>query len=107
MPRAAFATLHYFAHGYGSGPGAIAGVKGSFRAPPREEELVSSITAMTLASSNPIILVDGMLTRHRFINEVHELIEQLRIPVFVTPIGKVLVNEQSDCFGRFYAGVMS
>ncbi|KAK5995784.1 Pyruvate decarboxylase [Cladobotryum mycophilum] len=70
----------------------------------RENYVVDVVLKYLRAAKYPIILVDGCAIRHRVLDEVHELIEKTKLPVFVAPMGKGAVNEEHSSFGGVYAG---
>ncbi|KAK7428677.1 hypothetical protein QQZ08_004771 [Neonectria magnoliae] len=69
-----------------------------------EDFVVSEVLKNLKAAKNPIILVDACAIRHRVVDEVHELVEKTRLPVFVTPMGKGAINEDHSNYGGVYAG---
>lgn len=72
--------------------------------PDKEAYVVDVILKYLHAAKNPIILVDACAIRHRVLEETHDLIDKLGIPVFVTPMGKGAVNETHANYGGVYAG---
>jgi pyruvate decarboxylase len=72
--------------------------------PAREDYVVSVVLKYLHEAKNPIILVDACAIRHRVLEEVHDLIDKTKLPVFVTPMGKGAVNETHPSFGGVYAG---
>lgn len=72
--------------------------------PDKEAYVVNVILKYLLAANNPIILVDACAIRHRVLKEVHDLIDKIGLPVFVTPMGKGAVNETHRNYGGVYAG---
>jgi pyruvate decarboxylase len=72
--------------------------------PAREDYVVEVVLKYLLAAKNPIILVDACAIRHRVLEEVHDLVEKTKLPVFVTPMGKGAVNETHPNYGGVYAG---
>ncbi|KAI2602948.1 pyruvate decarboxylase [Hypoxylon fragiforme] len=73
----------------------------------RENYVVEVILKYLHAAERPVILVDACAIRHRVLNEVHDLIEKTKLPVFVTPMGKGAINETHPSFGGVYAGSAS
>jgi pyruvate decarboxylase len=67
--------------------------------PDKEDYVVDVVLKYLHAAKNPVILVDACAIRHRVLNEVHELVEQSGLPVFVTPMGKSAVNETLPNYG--------
>ena len=67
--------------------------------PEKEDYVVDVVLKYLHAAKNPVILVDACAIRHRVLDEVHELIQQSELPVFVTPMGKGAVNETLPNFG--------
>lgn len=70
----------------------------------REDYCVDVVLKYLHEAKSPIILVDACAIRHRVLDEVHDLISKLNIPVFVTPMGKGAVNETERNYGGVYAG---
>ena len=70
----------------------------------KEDYVVGVIEKYIYAAKNPIILVDACAIRHRVLEEVHDLINKTKLPVFVTPMGKGAVNETHPQYGGVYAG---
>lgn len=73
----------------------------------RENYVVDVVLKYLHAAKKPIILVDGCAIRHRVLDEVHDLIEKTKLPVFVAPMGKGAVNEHHPSYGGVYAGTAS
>jgi pyruvate decarboxylase len=72
--------------------------------PDREDYVVDVILKYLHEAKSPVILVDACAVRHRVLDEVHDLMERTKIPVFVTPMGKSAVNENHPSYGGVYAG---
>ena len=73
--------------------------------PPDKEEYVTDEVLKDLyAAKKPIILVDACAVRHNVLDEVHDLVDKTKLPVFVTPMGKGAVNETIPTYGGVYAG---
>ncbi|KUJ10631.1 pyruvate decarboxylase-like protein [Mollisia scopiformis] len=70
----------------------------------REDYVVEVVLKYLQSAKNPIILIDACAIRHRVLEEVHDLIDKTKLPVFVTPMGKGAVNETHPSFGGVYAG---
>ncbi|CAK7207353.1 hypothetical protein SEUCBS139899_010163 [Sporothrix eucalyptigena] len=75
--------------------------------PESEDYVVDVVLKYLHAAKDPVILVDACAIRHRVLDEVHELIEKTKLPVFVTPMGKSAVNEEHSTYGGVYAGISS
>jgi pyruvate decarboxylase len=58
-------------------------------------------------AKNPVILADACSVRHRVVEEVHELLDKLQIPCFVTPMGKGAIDETNSHYGGVYVGQIS
>ncbi|KAF9770632.1 hypothetical protein IL306_011792 [Fusarium sp. DS 682] len=69
-----------------------------------EDFVVDEILKAMYAAQRPVILVDSCAIRHRVVEEVHQLIDKLDLPVFVTPMGKGAVNEDHPNYGGVFAG---
>ncbi|KAK6069440.1 pyruvate decarboxylase [Seiridium cupressi] len=70
----------------------------------REDYVVDVVLKYLHQAKNPVLLVDACAIRHRVLDEVHDLVEKTKIPVFVTPMGKGAINETHETFGGVYAG---
>lgn len=75
--------------------------------PEKEDYVVDVIMRSLRSAKNPLLLIDACAIRHRVLDEVHELIEKTKLPVFVTPMGKGAVNEHHATYGGVYAGAGS
>lgn len=75
--------------------------------PEREDYVVDVILKYLHGAKDPIILVDACAIRHRVLDEVHDLVEKTKLPVFVTPMGKGAINEEYETYGGVYAGASS
>jgi pyruvate decarboxylase len=72
--------------------------------PEKEDYVVDVVLKYLRAAKNPIILADACAIRHRVLNEVHDLVNKTKLPVFVTPMGKGAINEDHANYGGVYAG---
>lgn len=72
--------------------------------PEKEDYVVDVVLKYLRAAKSPVILVDACAIRHRVLEEVHDLVEKTKLPVFVTPMGKGAVNEDHPNYGGVYAG---
>ncbi|KAF5022768.1 hypothetical protein F66182_5183 [Fusarium sp. NRRL 66182] len=72
--------------------------------PGNEDFVVDEILKAMYAAKRPVILVDACAIRHRVVDEVHQLVDKLDLPVFVTPMGKGAVNEDHPNYGGVFAG---
>ncbi|GKU02523.1 pyruvate decarboxylase [Fusarium langsethiae] len=72
--------------------------------PGNEDFVVDEILKAMYAAKRPVILVDSCAIRHRVVEEVHQLVDKLDLPVFVTPMGKGAVNEDHPNYGGVFAG---
>lgn len=70
----------------------------------REDYVVDVVLKYLHAAKKPIMLVDACAIRHRVLPEVHALLNKLKIPVYVTPMGKGAVDETHANYGGVYAG---
>lgn len=75
--------------------------------PEREDYVVDVVLRYLHAAKNPVILVDACAIRHRVVDEVRDLVEKTKLPVFVTPMGKGALNEDIPSYGGVYAGIGS
>jgi pyruvate decarboxylase len=58
-------------------------------------------------ATNPVFLVDCLTARHQAVQEARELCELLEIPIFTTPMGKSIINEDHPRFCGVYNGSVS
>lgn len=72
--------------------------------PGNEDFVVDEVLKAMYAAKRPVILVDACAIRHRVVDEVHQLVDKLDLPVFVTPMGKGAVNEDHPNYGGVFAG---
>ncbi|OTB02390.1 hypothetical protein M426DRAFT_13535 [Hypoxylon sp. CI-4A] len=75
--------------------------------PDREDYVVDVILKYLHAAQKPVVLLDACSIRHRVLDEVHDLIEKTKLPVFVTPMGKSAIDETHPSYGGVYAGSAS
>ncbi|KAK4194098.1 thiamine diphosphate-binding protein [Triangularia verruculosa] len=75
--------------------------------PEKEDYVVDVVLRYLHAAKNPVILVDACAIRHRCLDEVRDLVDKTKLPVFVTPMGKGAINETSPSYGGVYAGTGS
>ena len=76
--------------------------------PPEKEDYVVDVVMKYLTGAkHPVILVDACAIRHRVLQEVHDLIDKSKLPVFVTPMAKGGVDESHPSYGGVYAGAGS
>ncbi|KFA61351.1 hypothetical protein S40285_05856, partial [Stachybotrys chlorohalonatus IBT 40285] len=75
--------------------------------PEAEDYVVDVVMKYLIGAKRPLVLVDACAIRHRVLDEVHDLIEKTKLPVFVTPMGKGAVNEEHPSYGGVYAGEAS
>lgn len=72
-----------------------------------ESEVIETVCQMVENAKNPVILVDACAARHNVKAETKELVDATQFPVFVTPMGKGVVDEQHPRFGGVYVGTLS
>jgi pyruvate decarboxylase len=72
-----------------------------------EAEVLSTILDLIYKAKNPVVLADACSIRHHVVAETHELLDKLRIPGFVTPMGKGAVDETNSQYGGVYIGEIS
>lgn len=58
-----------------------------------QNEVIDRILGMVSKASNPIVLVDACASRHDCKKEVKQLVETTQFPVYVTPMGKGMIDE--------------
>jgi pyruvate decarboxylase len=75
--------------------------------PEAEDYVVDVVMKYLTGAKRPLVLVDACAIRHRVLDEVHDLIEKTKLPVFVTPMGKGAVSEEQPSYGGVYAGEAS
>ncbi|QKX55636.1 uncharacterized protein TRUGW13939_02733 [Talaromyces rugulosus] len=72
-----------------------------------ETRAISDIIAKLEASNGAVIIVDGGANRSSWAPFVDPLVDALKVPVFVTCLGKGAVDESSPYFGGAYGGIDS
>ncbi|QIW95481.1 hypothetical protein AMS68_000999 [Peltaster fructicola] len=75
-----------------------------------EAELAVATNAILDAIYNakrPGMLVDTLVRQHDAIPELHDLLDELHIPVFTSVMGKSIVDESHPCFVGTYNGTIS
>jgi pyruvate decarboxylase len=72
-----------------------------------EGEVLNTILELIYKAKNPVVLADACSIRHHVVPEVHELLEKLKIPGFVTPMGKGAIDETHSQYGGVYIGEIS
>jgi pyruvate decarboxylase len=72
-----------------------------------ETRAISNIIAKLEASNGAAIIVDGGANRSSWAPFVDPLVDALKVPVFVTCLGKGAVDESSPYFGGAYGGIDS
>lgn len=74
----------------------------------KAEEYVLQVAQKHIADAkSAVILVDACAARHGCIQETHELIEKSGLPVFATPMGKTIVDEDHAQYGGIYVGSLT
>ncbi|TKY89645.1 hypothetical protein EX895_001430 [Sporisorium graminicola] len=69
------------------------------------EQYVLKVAQKHIADANSaVILVDACAARHGCIAETNELINKSGLPVFATPMGKAIVDEDHPQYGGIYVG---
>lgn len=72
-----------------------------------EDEVLDSIVEMMCKAKEPILLVDACASRHDVIKETIELARITQFPIFVTPMGKSVIDEHNPRFGGVYVGSLT
>lgn len=72
-----------------------------------EDYVVDVVMKYLRQAKKPVILVDACAIRHRVLDELHELVQKTKLPVFVTPMGRGAVNEGLPNYGGVFAGAGS
>lgn len=73
----------------------------------KENEVVEQILSHFYKATNPVIVADACVTRHRIEAETQELCQRTKFPLFVTPMGKGSVDEGLPQFGGVFTGSIS
>lgn len=73
----------------------------------RHESAALAIQDALLKSKNPGILVDGLTHRHGAVQEVRQLIDLLKIPVYCTNMGKTIIDDTHSSMVGLYNGLVS
>jgi pyruvate decarboxylase len=69
--------------------------------------VLEQILELIYKAKKPVAIADACSVRHGAIPEVHALLEKLKIPCFVTPMGKSAIDETSPYYGGVYVGQIS
>ena len=75
------------------------------RTPPPNDPVVEAFVLNEIvglvkeAGPDVVVLVDACAIRHDVREEVNDLINQTRFPVYAAPMGKTVVSEQHECYG--------
>ncbi|KAK3321956.1 thiamine diphosphate-binding protein [Apodospora peruviana] len=72
-----------------------------------EAKILAKIMAALSSAKAPILMVDGGAAINTWAEHVDPLVEALRIPFFVTLLGKGVANEQSSYYGGCFSGAGS
>ncbi len=75
--------------------------------PEAEAKVVSEIIKKLEEAKNPAIIFDGGAGRFDWTPRSDELVDALKVPFFVTTIGKGGVTEDNPLYGGAYAGLGS
>ncbi|GAC99677.1 pyruvate decarboxylase [Pseudozyma hubeiensis SY62] len=75
---------------------------------PDAEKYVLGVAEQHISSaSSAVILVDACAARHGCIDETNELVNKSGLPVFATPMGKTIVDEDHPQYGGIYVGSLT
>ncbi|SCV02966.1 LAME_0H06634g1_1 [Lachancea meyersii CBS 8951] len=72
-----------------------------------ENEFIDKVLSAIYKSENPAIIADACVSRHGLVEEMQQLVELTKFPVFCTPMGKGSVDEQHPRFGGTFLGSIS
>ncbi|KAK3376853.1 thiamine diphosphate-binding protein [Lasiosphaeria ovina] len=72
-----------------------------------EAKVVAEIVKLLESAKAPVLVVDGGAARQSWAEHVNPLVDALKIPVFVTVMGKGIVNEESPYYKGYYGGAGS
>lgn len=75
--------------------------------PEAELEALEEVEKSIAAAKNPIILVDACAYRHGAVEETNALAKLTKFPVFTTPMGKSVIDEDYERYGGVYVGSLS
>lgn len=75
--------------------------------PETEDDVLAQVLDLIYKAKSPVLIADACSVRHRVISEVHDLLEKLQIPCFVTPMGKGAIDETNPYFSGVYIGQIS
>ncbi len=70
-----------------------------------QDNAVSAIVKRFSEAQNPSIFVDALVLRHGVVEEVRELVDALKIPVYYAMMGKHIVEDAHKCMVGLYNGV--
>lgn len=69
-----------------------------------EDAAAQDILSRLYAAKQPVLLIDGCVSRHRLASEVTEFVKKTNLPTFTTPMGKGTIDETLPNFAGVYAG---
>ncbi|KAM5342216.1 hypothetical protein ACJ41O_015247 [Fusarium nematophilum] len=75
--------------------------------PVNESRAINQIMAAIVKAKRPVVLVDGLTSRHAAVNQARELVALLKLPVFTAPMGKGVIDETLPIWCGIYAGEVS
>lgn len=70
----------------------------------KETEAAESILSRLYQARQPILLIDGCVSRHRLRAEAQEFACKTNLPTFATPMGRSTISETLSNFAGIYAG---
>ena len=68
---------------------------------------VQHIVKAVSQAKKPLLLVDGLVSRHGAVEEARQLANLLNLPVFTAPMGKGIIDETLPIWTGIYAGDVS
>ncbi|KAM6516512.1 Pyruvate decarboxylase 1 [Fusarium falciforme] len=68
---------------------------------------IQQIVNAVCQAKNPLLLVDGLVSRHGAVEEARQLANLLNLPVFTAPMGKGIIDETLPIWRGIYAGDVS
>ena len=71
------------------------------------DEAINAILTRLRDAQSPVLLVDGLVSRHHARQECRALAEALKIPTYSSNMGKAIIDETLPYFAGMYQGAIS
>lgn len=71
------------------------------------DSAASAIMEALSESKNPVIMIDCLIQRHQAIEQLKELVEKLKFPIYASNMGKGIIDETHPLYVGIYNGTVS